>query len=181
MNRITSPEIPTDDLMLPSNCRFRLWSRARLEVEDRHVTLEGSHAGLMLELLRNRGRRVPAALLRASMLSSNIGGDAVEDDICMEIRRIRYTLAANGIHITIDDSEPEEGFMLSALFPIPKDFPDAPSRRKTRTRRTQKTISGSGTERKTFTPGHSADCPDVPYSVPERHERRTIQGGRNEF
>ena len=178
MNRITSPEeIPTD-LSLPSECRFRIWSRARLEVGDRHVVLEGSHAGLMLELLRNRGRRVPASLLWASMLRNNgetDSGGAVQEEVAMEVRRVRYVLAAKGILLSVDDSEPQEGFMLSDLCRIACDPPTRPHRKKSRSRKTQKGISGDVSERPSFKPGHAAP-PDVPYSVPERLERRTMYG-----
>ena len=179
MNRITSPEIQTDDLSLPRDCRFRIWSRANLEVGDRHVTLEGSHAGLMLELLRNRGRRVSAPTLWASMLANGMcrTDSSVHHEVAMEIRRIRYRLAANGILLSVDDSDPEEGFMLSDLCRISSDPPVKPSRRKSRTRRTQKEISGPVTERPRFKAGQSPDGSDVPYSVPERLERRTLYGG----
>jgi hypothetical protein len=142
--------------------------------------LEGSHAGLMLELLRNRGKRVSAEMLRASMLGSNHkdGEVSVEEEVGMEIRRIRYMMAARGILLSIDDSEPEEGFMLSAVSPIHCDPPSSPHRRKSRTRRTHKAISDQVTERPTFTRGHSSEPSAVPYSVPERHERRTIRGGK---
>lgn len=177
MNRITSHEIPTDDLKLPSDCRFRIWSRAKLEVGDRHVMLEGSHAGLMLELLRNRGRRVSASTLWASMLASGMceTDESIHDDVAMEIRRIRYTLASRGILLSVDDTEPEKGFMLSDLCRIAHDPPSSPARKKSRTRRTQRGVSDQVTERPSFKPGQSPT--DVPYSVPERLERRTLYGG----
>lgn len=177
MNRITSPEIPTDDLNLPSDCRFRIWSRAKLEVGDRHVMLEGSHAGLMLELLRNRGRRVAAPALWASMLANGMceTDESVHDEVAMEIRRIRYMLAANGILLSVDESDPETGFMLSDLCRIASDPPVNPARKRSRTRRTQRAISGPVMERPSFKPGHPPS--DVPYSVPERLERRTLYGG----
>jgi hypothetical protein len=134
----------------------------------------------MLELLRNRGKRVSAEMLRCSMLGSSQddGGSSVEEEVGMEIRRIRYMMAARGILLSVDYSEPEEGFMLSALSPICCDPPAPPNRRKSRTRRTHKAISDHVTERPTHTPGHSAPPSPVPYSVPERLERRTIYGGK---
>lgn len=179
MNRTSNPEIETDGICLPRDCRFRIWSRAKLEVEDRHVTLEGSHAGLMLELLRNRGKRVSAVTLWSAMLANGMceTDDAVHNEVAMEIRRIRYKLATNGILLSVDESDPEEGFMLSDLCRIASDPPVNPARKRSRTRRTQKTISGPVTERPRFKAGHTSDPSDVPYSVPERLERRTIYGG----
>lgn len=177
MNPITNPEIPTTDLTLPSDCRFRIWSRAKLEVGDRHVTLEGRHAGLMLELLRNRGKRVSAPTLWASMLANGMCGtdDSVHEEVAMEIRRIRYTLAAKGVLMSVDDTAPEEGFMLSDLCKIACDPPANPARKRSRQRRSQKAVSGPVTERQSFTPGHSPS--EMPYSFPERLERRTVFGG----
>jgi hypothetical protein len=174
---LTTPEISTTDLALPIDCRFRIWSRAKLEVGDCQVTLEGRHAGLILELLRNRGRRVFAPTLWASMLANGMcnADDSVHQEVAMEIRRIRYTLAAKGILLSVDDSGPEEGFMLSDLCRIVSDLPATPARKRSRTRRSQKAISGPVTERPSFTPGHTPS--EVPYSVPERLERRTVFGG----
>jgi hypothetical protein len=176
---ITSPEMPTEDLNLPSDCRFQIWSRAELEVSGRHVTLEGRHAGLMLELLRNQGKRVPATTLWASMLASGMcePNKSVHKDVAMEICRVRYRLAGQGILLSVDDSAPEEGFMLSSLCRITCDPPVKPGRRRSKTRRTQKVMSESGAERTSFKPGHSSVPVSVPYSAPERLEKKTVCGG----
>lgn len=138
-----TPEIDTHDLDLPSGCRFRIWSRAELEVGDKLVGLEGRHAGLMLELLRNRGQRVAAPLLWAAMLGEGLcdPGRSILDVVITEINHVRYRLAARGIMLAIDDSQPEIGFMLSGLSRIEAEVTAPPVRRRSQGRKVHREIS----------------------------------------
>lgn len=170
MNCSSTPEINTEDLPLPPTTRFRIWSRAQLEVEDAHVTLEGCHAGMMLELLRNRGHRVSSAdLWKAATLGGGQPQDAenVDDAVLLHLRQMRYMLCAKGILLSVDDSDPQNGIMMSGLCRIETKPLPSPKKR-SRSRRTQKQPTSGPQERRSYVAGAPEDRP---YAVPERVER----------
>ena len=176
----STPEIDTEDLLLPPTTRFRIWSRAQLEVEDAHVTLEGCHAGMMLELLRNRGRRVSSAdLWKAAALGGGLPEDAenVDDAVLLHLRQMRYMLCAKGILLSVDDSDPRNGIMMSGLCRIETRPAPLPKKRG-RSRKIQKRPTSEIQERQVQIPGMSTDSTDIPYSIPGRLERHGVPWAR---
>lgn len=172
MNR--NNEMPSDDLRMPSGCQFRIWNRAELQVDDACVVMEGLHACLMLELLRNIERRVPCSTLWAIMQreGTKLNGERIEDAVRVETRRIRYALSTKGILAAIDDSEPERGFMLSTLCRLSEN-PKVPARKRPhRMRRSQK---GPVAEISRHRTRHIEPVGEVPCAVAERLEKRTAR------
>lgn len=160
MTANNTPEIDTQDLNLPSGCRFRIWSRAELEIEDKLVLLEGRHAGLMLELLRNRGRRVAASLLWAAILGEGLcdPNRNILDIVITEINQLRYSLAARGIMMVIDDSRPDVGFMLSGLSRIETETFSPPARKRSTGRKVHREISQPPVTKQGSRAGHCGDA-----------------------
>jgi DNA-binding winged helix-turn-helix (wHTH) protein len=142
----------TDEFPLPSGCRFRIWTRAELEVGDVRIAFEGRHAGLMRELLRNRGRRVASSLLWSAMLEDgeSPSGISIEHAVQSEINQIRYALGARGILLSIDDSEPDRGFMLSDVMRIAgQSRPTLAGARKHKSRKTMTAPTPQGSSMET--------------------------------
>ena len=166
------PDIDNDDLPLPSGCKFRMWTRAELEIGDARITFEGRHAGLMRELLRNRGKRVSSSLLWVAMLIDGEapGITAIEHAVLTEINQIRYTLGAKGILLAIDDSEPDKGFMLSDIMQV--DNPSRPTLVRARKRKPRNTMTAPQTPQDLqVSRATNCDPSRVPYSFPDRVEQ----------
>ncbi len=175
MQRYHHPEISTESLVMPSNCGFRIWSRAELVVDSVHVMLEGSHAGLMLELLRNRGRRVASPVLWAAMLGDGLceaADDDVGEKVQTEIRRVRYMLSTRGILMAIDETAPHDGFMLSGLHRIDSRTvkPQPPVRHKRR--RAEVPPVSAQTEKPQYRPAHRDGEPQASRPRPARATRK---------
>lgn len=171
MTMTNIPDIDTDEFPLPSGCRFRMWTRAELEVGDARITFEGRHAGLMRELLRNRGRRVPSSLLWAAMLidGQSSDGTAIEHVVLTEINHIRYALGVRGILLSIDDSEPDKGFMLSDVVQV--DSPSRPTLVRARRRKPRQTSPQTMPQEPQVSRATNCDPSQVPSSFPDRVER----------
>lgn len=170
-------EINATDLSLPRDCQFRIWSRAELRVEDVCAVLEGSHACLMFELLSNRGQRVSCDRLWSLMLREGVRRDtqSAAEAVMSEICRLRYTLGTKGILVSIDDTEPDKGFILSAVCKLSRNPPVEKRKRPHRVRRTHNPPT---TEICRHRSSHAEPIDEIPYSFPERLERRTLCGGK---
>jgi hypothetical protein len=127
----------SDEEELPEfpGCRFRVWTTLELEVGSAKIVLEGQHAVLLLELLRNRNEYVPALTLWTAVF---VEGPRHQDlsiwqTVSNEISLISYALSARGIIITIDASDPAKGFRLAELRQA--DIPQRPTLMLTRKRK----------------------------------------------
>jgi hypothetical protein len=140
MSRTISRLSDTDDPTLPRGCKFRFWTRAELEIGESRISFEGRAAILLRELLNNHGKRVPLPLLWAAMISD--GGDipqtSIAEAVSKEIANLFYKLSSLGILLSVDDSEPESGIMLSAVTqvsePVRRPAPVGRKHRRVQTR-----------------------------------------------
>jgi hypothetical protein len=122
MSRTIPSRSDTEDPTLPEGCRFRFWTRAELEIGGARICFEGRPAILLRELLNNHGKRVPLPLLWTAMISD--GGDipatSIAEAVSRELSSLFYKLSSLGILMTVDDSQPDAGIMLSAVTLVPQ-------------------------------------------------------------
>lgn len=185
MTNSNPQDIDLDDLRLPAGVQFNMWTRAELVVGDARISLEGRHAGLMRELLRNRGESVPVSLLWTAMLIDGdpSPGQSIEDLVSNEIRQLRYTMSVRGILMDVDDIKGyktvERAFSLKNISQTAT--PTRPMVMKSRKPKPRNTMTAPHSNDQTANGSRKTNCAphdDVSRSLVGRLDKRDVSENR---